>query len=68
MISLSIKDFYFFPQDDGSYTVIYVTKSGRKYRATVDDKELIDATKNAVKPRVVDLERLRSICRQKPCP
>lgn len=64
-ISISIKNFYFFPQDNGTYTVIYVTKAGKKYRATVDDKELIDATKNTEKPKVADLIRLHDICKQK---
>jgi hypothetical protein len=59
---ISISDFYFQDAGNGAYLVIYVSPTTKRGWSTlVKDMSLIDATKNAITPKIKDLEKLRRI-------
>lgn len=55
-----ITDFQFRPAGHGHYLVTYVSPTDYKeFTAVIDDMTLIDATKNTLSPKGVDLENLK---------
>lgn len=61
---IELSDFEFIPAGYGLYKVIYTSaQTGNQWRCKTTDMPLIDATKNADKPKVKDLERLKKICK-----
>jgi hypothetical protein len=66
---ISISDFYFQDAGDGAYLVIYVSPTTKRGWSTlVKDMTLIDATKNAITPKIKDLEKLRKIVKNHKIP
>lgn len=62
--TIQIYDFSFKPSGWGHYKVTYTSpKTGKQWTATVNDMTLIDATKNADNPKVIDLNRLKAKCK-----
>jgi hypothetical protein len=62
--ALSILDFTFETRGYGNYRVIYESPTTYKRWSNItNDMPLIDATKNADKPKLKDLEKLRRICK-----
>jgi hypothetical protein len=48
----------------GHYKVTYTSpKTGKQWTRTTDNMPLIDATKNADNPKLIDLNRLKSFCK-----
>jgi len=48
----------------GHYKVIFTSsKTGKQWKTTTSDMQLIDATKNSESPKRKDLEMLKRICK-----
>lgn len=61
---ISIHDFSFMPSGYGHYRVTYHSSKTRKSWSTItNNMPLIDATKNADKPKVKDLLELKRLCK-----
>jgi len=64
--TISIHDFSFLPSGYGHYKVTYTSPVTLKsWTATINDMQLIDATKNANKPKKKDLEILKRMVKSK---
>lgn len=60
----TLSDFTFAPSNYGHYKVTYTSPVTSKSWTTVtNDMPLIDATKNADEPKIIDLERLKRLCK-----
>lgn len=60
---LKLTDFTFVPSGYGHFNVYFTCPdTGGYYRGYTNDMPLIDKTKNADRPKIKDLERLRYIC------
>lgn len=61
MSKISKSDFQFSFSGYGHYKVTYTSpKTGKQWTKTVDYMPLIDATKNSDKPKIKDLNELKS--------
>lgn len=57
-------DFTFLPSGFGRYDVTYQSPvTGKKWRAMVNDMEIIDNTKNEEFPKQKDLDNLKRYCK-----
>ena len=62
MHTISIYDFEFVLVYYGLYRVYYTSpKTNKEWKGLISDMTLIDATKNAIKPKKKDLNRLKKI-------
>ena len=67
MNKISINDFSFRLNSYGCYVVTYTSpKTKTKYCRRTTDMQLIDLTKNAEYPKIIDLNRLKKLCKSKP--
>ena len=61
---IDILDFRFSFAGYGHYTVKYCSPvTGKVYEATTNNMPLIDATKNADRPKIKDLIELKRLCK-----
>jgi hypothetical protein len=60
---ISLSDFSFQFLGNGNHNVTYRSASGEKFQKLITDTAIIDCTKGAAKPKIVDLERLRAMCK-----
>lgn len=61
---ISLSDFSFQFAGYGHYNVTYRSPvTGTKWQKSTNDMPLIDCTKNAENPKIVDLERLKAMCK-----
>jgi len=60
---ISLSDFSFQFLGNGNHNVTYRSGNGEKFQKLITDTSLIDCTKNAEKPKIVDLERLKAMCK-----
>jgi len=61
---ISKPDFCFKYAGSGYYYVTYTSpKTGIKWSTVINDKKLIDATKNSENPKIEDLENLKQYCK-----
>ena len=59
-----IADFKFVFSGYGHYLVTYTSPfTGKSWKKTIDDMEIIDATKNSEEPKRKDLITLRNMCK-----
>jgi hypothetical protein len=59
-----LSDFTFRPSGRGHYKVTYASPiTGKKWTTTTNNMPLIDATKNAERPKRKDLNYLKNICK-----
>lgn len=62
--SIDILDFTFLPAGYGHYKVTYTSPTtGKTWSTITSDMPLVDATKNADKPKKKDLEELKRLCK-----
>lgn len=60
----SIYHFDFTFAGHGHYKVTYTSpKTGKQWTKTTDNMQLIDDTKNSDSPKIKDLNRLKSVCK-----
>jgi hypothetical protein len=63
-MKISIYHFDFTFAGHGHYKVTYTSpKTGKQWTKITDNMSLIDATKNADRPKLVHLYRLKSMCK-----
>lgn len=61
---IQLSDFNFLPSGYGHYKVTYtIQATGRQWSTVINDMTIIDATKNADKPKRKDLEALKWMCK-----
>jgi hypothetical protein len=61
---ITITDFNFEFTGYGHYKVTYTSPvTGKQWKTTTTDMQLIDDTKNSDMPKVKDLNQLKSICK-----
>jgi len=63
-ISISLSDFSFRFVSYGRYEVVYCSPvTGKQWKCTTTDMQLIDATKNEEYPKIKDLNILKRVCK-----
>jgi hypothetical protein len=63
-MKISIYHFAFTFAGHGHYKVTYTSpKTGKQWTRTTDNMQLIDDTKNSDSPKIKDLNRLKSVCK-----
>jgi hypothetical protein len=63
-MKISIYHFDFNFAGHGHYKVTYTSpKTGKQWTKTTDNMQLIDDTKNSDSPKIKDLNRLKSVCK-----
>jgi hypothetical protein len=63
-MKISIYHFDFKFSGYGHYNVTYTSpNTGKQWTKTTDNMPLIDATKNSENPKIKDLNRLKSVCK-----
>jgi hypothetical protein len=63
-MKISIYHFDFTFAGHGHYKVTYTSpKTGKQWTKTTDNMQLIDDTKNSDSPKIKDLNRLKSVCK-----
>jgi len=63
-MKISIYHFDFTFAGHGHYKVTYTSpKTGKQWTKTTDNMQLIDDTKNSDNPKIKDLNRLKSVCK-----
>lgn len=61
---ISLSDFSFQFLGNGNYNVTYRSPiTGEKWQKLTNDMSLINFTKDSGKPKIVDLERLKAMCK-----
>jgi hypothetical protein len=59
---ISLSDFNFSPAGHGHYKITYTSPvTGKQWKITTSDMQLVDDTKNEDQPKVKDLERLKRV-------
>jgi hypothetical protein len=62
--SIRKTDFFFMPSGHGHYVVTYTSPvTNKMWTKTIDNMQLIDATKNSSDPKKIDLEILKKLCK-----